>query len=135
MLDLCRRGFLKLGVTMAGGIAIAQYSMPDAIAKSPHPWVTDMGDYYIVDIPDFKRFSYETLDKPVVMVFGERAEASNLEIKGFLDMHFPKSGTLKDCRIDASQCNAIGRKFVIDSFGENSGGIITRNSIILPNNW
>jgi len=130
MFDLCRRGFLKLATTMIGGIAVAQYSMPVVELPQLHEWVTDMGDYYVVRIPAFRTFANEKLDKPSVFLFGERSVARNLEIKGYADFHFRQGMTFKDSVVDATGFLIDGRTDVVELFGDNSGGVITRNHFI-----
>lgn len=131
MFDLCRRGFLKLATTMIGGITVAQYVQPEMSLPELHPWVTDMGDFYYVRIPDFKTFRGETLDKPCVFLAGERSTACDLKIRGYVDLHFPRHMTFKDNEVDVSEFLIEGRNNPVELFGANSGGVITRNTYVV----
>lgn len=97
MLELTRRGFIKLGVS-AAGLATIGIKFTEEPTKN---WITDSGDFYTVVVPDGKILAGERFDKPVLLILGDYSVAKQLEVDGFVNIHSKNKGVgrLEDSHI------------------------------------
>ena len=100
---LDRRGFLKAGTALIGGVVLARYVEPLNLPNQEHKdWVTDKGDYYVIRVPDNKGMRKELFDKPVIMTLGENSYADGITVIGFMNVFSKNRGTLTSIKVDAS---------------------------------
>lgn len=111
-MDKTRRGFFKV----LGAVASAAY-LPTLyqeknfqMADSYRDWIEDMGDFYIVRVPDLMTFSKVTLDKPTILQLGFRSVFSNCKIQGYTNVY-----------------NTGGEFKLIDNIFDASGIRLTKN--------
>lgn len=104
MVELSRRGFLKVGVASVAGVLLAKYAEPVmSILDNKNDWVTDKGDYYILRIPDFKSFANHKFDKPLIVVMGECSRMSNTTVQGMTNLIVPKGGEVAKCSFNCRE--------------------------------
>jgi hypothetical protein len=103
MSNIARRGFLKVGAAILGGLAITRYSEPIIQIVEKNEWIEDKGDYVIIRVPDFKTFANETIAKPAIFIMGQAATVKAIEVAGFANVYAPKGGLIMDSRFDASR--------------------------------
>jgi hypothetical protein len=103
MIDATRRGFLKIGAAIVGGIAISRYAEPVIKIEQSHDWIEDRGDFVIVRVPDFKSFAKETIDKPAIFILGEKSVIDTVAVAGFANIYAPKGGLVIGSQFDASK--------------------------------
>lgn len=118
---ITRRGFLKVGTSLLGGVALSRYT---EIAARIHPykdWIMDDGDYYIVRIPDYKIMSRESFDKPVLLLNGYRSMFMECHVNGFLNVGAGDESIIDGCLIDASKCVSVIDRHVVTFNGKITG--------------
>lgn len=98
-----RRGFLKLGTAVIGGMAITRYAEPIIQLADRLEWVEDKGDYCIIRVPDFKTFANESITKPAIFILGELAIVRSVRVEGFANIYAPKGGRVMDSLFDSSR--------------------------------
>jgi hypothetical protein len=103
MSNIARRGFLKVGAAILGGLAITRYSEPIIQIVEKNEWIEDKGDYVIVRVPDFKTFAQEAIGKPAIFILGEQAIVRGVYVNGFANIYAPKGGLVTASRFDASR--------------------------------
>ena len=90
-----RRGFVKLIGQAAAAIVVAR-QLPagtfivdemDVAVHKKKEWVTDEGDYFMVNLPDGKVLSGERFDKPVLVILGANSAMQDCEINGFVNLY------------------------------------------------
>lgn len=118
MMNITKRGFIKLGTSLIAGVSVARFSEIIIDVKPLHEWIEDRGDFYIVRIPDFKTFSKEILDKPTMLLFGEQSTASDITCNGFVNIYMPNGGTFTDSLVDTSKSMMAGRNAPVNYKGE-----------------
>jgi len=137
MLKVERRGFLKVLSAILGTAAIATYVEPIfTFQESYSDWIEDKGDFFIVRVPDFKKFSGETLDNPTIFILGQKSTVSDVVVNGYANISAQYGGRVLDSRFDASKMTTqnprevvkiSGTSFVLDGCGmygnRNTAGI------------
>lgn len=103
-----RRGFLKVGTALAGGVVLAKYAEP-ILAALPerHEWIEDRGDFLIVRVPDYKTFARERLEKPTIFLMGEQATVRDVHVIGFSNGYVPRGGRFHGCFFDGSGMTTV----------------------------
>jgi len=115
-----RRGFLKVGTALVGGVVLAKYVEP-ILAALPerHEWIEDRGDFLIVRVPDYKTFAKERLEKPTIFLMGERATVRDVRVIGFSNVYAPHGGIVSGCRFDGSSMATDTDRAVMTLKGHN----------------
>ncbi len=121
MLDFSRRGFLKLGSAIVGGLSLIKYAEPAVQIPHSHEWIDDKGDFVIVRVPAFKSFANELITKPAIFVLGERALVRAIEVRGYSNIYAPKGGTILGCYFDGSQMTTEMNRSVVHLVADNLG--------------
>lgn len=115
-----RRGFLKLGAVVIGGMAVTKYAEPlIQAADTHHEWIEDKGDYCIIRVPDFKTFANEIITKPVIFILGEQALVRGVDVGGFANVYAPKGGAVHESRFDASRMTVEKERALVNIKGEH----------------
>lgn len=113
MLDATRRGFLKIGTTILGGLTVAKYTEPLIdLAPSVHDWIEDRGDFVIVRVPKFKTFANEVINKPAIFLLGQGSTVTGVDVKGFANVRLGQRSRLLDSRFDARMLTETERPVV-----------------------
>ena len=100
-MSLNRRTFAKIGTALMGGLVLAKYAEPLALVPTEYrDWIEDRGDFFIVRVPDYKTFERETLNKPTIILMGERTTVRDIEVQGYTNVHAPKGGRIDECTFD-----------------------------------
>lgn len=102
MIELSRRGFLKVGVASVAGTLLTKYTEPLVrLAYNKSDWITDKGDYYILQIPESKSFSNMEFDKPLIVVMGNSSRLKEISVSGLTNVIMGHYTTINSCRFDS----------------------------------
>lgn len=130
-MELTKRGFLKLGAALVGGVSLMRYAEPAIALPEPQEWIEDRGDFFIIRIPDGKELVNELIAKPAIILLGAGAELRRVWIDGFANLMAPKGGILRDCSFDGSTMSTESARPVLLLRGSSHlsilGGMITGN--------
>ena len=115
-----RRGFLKLAAAFIGGMAVTKYVEPIIqVANTHKDWIEDKGDFCIVRVPDFKTFSSEVIEKPVIFILGANSVVRYVDVLGYVNLYGPNGGMVDNCRFDASRMVTEHGRHVVKAKGES----------------
>lgn len=127
MIELTRRGFIKLGASAAGLSIIGTKFYSETSQKD---WVTDNGDFYTVIIPDYKILSKEKFDKPVLLIVGNRSVAELCEFNGFVNIQSKSNqhALFRENLVDLMNFEAAAKSMAAVNISGN--GVFLQNSSI-----
>lgn len=133
MIELTRRGFIKLGASAAGLSIIGTKFYSETSDKD---WVTDSGDFYTVIIPDYKTINNERFDKPVLLIMGKYSRAESCRFDGFVNIQSKgnEPAFFRENRVDLNGFTPAARSMVaINVTGKNiqllDSAIFTRGQV------
>lgn len=131
MVELSRRGFLKVGVASVAGVLLAKYAEPVmSILDNKGDWITDKGDYYILRIPDFKSFANHKFDKPLIVVMGESSRMHHTTVQGMTNIIVPKGGEVTECEFNCKEFLTEEPRPVV-KVSENSNKVTITDAVII----
>jgi hypothetical protein len=103
MSELQRRGFLKVVSALAAATGLVRYIETPILMPNKHEWIEDMGDYYIVRVPEGKTFANERLDKPTLFGLEDRATVTGIEVLGYANVYHKGQFAFMHSRFDTSK--------------------------------
>jgi hypothetical protein len=120
-MNTLRRTFLKAGTAVLGALTLAKYTEPlIAMPDSSHEWIEDKGDFVIVRVPDFKTFANEVIDRPAIIIMGEKSVVREVDVQGYVNVYAPKGGYVTSSRFDASKMMVARARPVMELKAENA---------------
>lgn len=136
MISYSRRTFLKIGSILTGGLVLSKYTEPIVEIVEPyrHRWVEDMGDFYIVRVPDSKSFSNELLDKPTIFLLERFAIVNSVSVIGYSNISHKGQSKIYDCMFDCSEMVMSTNRAVLHiDTNKSIEGIMVENICVKSN--